>query len=43
MEGGRIYPLIMEIRPYLKVIACSEYSTDGPAQAILDGGALELI
>jgi DNA-binding NtrC family response regulator len=43
MEGGGIYPLIMEIRPNLKVIVCSGYSIDGPAQAILDGGALEFI
>ncbi|MFH1628772.1 MAG: response regulator, partial [Pseudomonadota bacterium] len=39
MEGGRVYPLIMEARPDLKVIVCSGYSIDGPAQAILDAGA----
>ncbi|MFH1908623.1 MAG: PAS domain S-box protein [Chloroflexota bacterium] len=39
MNGGRVYPLIMEARPDLKVIVCSGYSIDGPAQAILDAGA----
>ena len=39
MEGGRVYPLIMEARPDLKVIVCSGYSIHGPAQAILDAGA----
>jgi len=39
MDGGRVYPLIMEARPDLKVIVCSGYSIDGPAQAILDAGA----
>ena len=43
MEGGGIYPLIMEVRPNLKVIVCGGCSIDGPAQAILDGGALEFI
>ena len=39
MEGGKVYPLIMEARPDLKVIVCSGYSIHGPAQAILDAGA----
>ena len=39
MDGGRVYPLIMEARPDLKVIVCSGYSIDGPAQDILDAGA----
>ena len=39
MDGGSVYPLIMEARPDLKVIVCSGYSIDGPAQAILDAGA----
>ena len=39
MEGGRVYPLIMEARPDLKVIVWSGYSILGPAQAILDAGA----
>jgi DNA-binding NarL/FixJ family response regulator len=38
-SGGRIYPLIMEARPDLKVIVCSGYSIHGPAQATLDAGA----
>ena len=43
MEGGRIYPLIMEARPDLKVIVCSGYSIHGPAQDILDAGAERFI
>jgi PAS domain S-box-containing protein len=39
MDGGRVYPLIMEARPDLKVVVCSGYSIDGPARAILDAGA----
>ena len=39
MGGGRVYPLIMEARPDLKVIVCSGYSIHGPAQDILDAGA----
>jgi len=39
MGGKEIYPLIMEARPYLKVLVCSGYSIDGPAQEIIDAGA----
>ncbi len=39
MDGGRVYPLIMEARPDMKVIVCSGYSIHGPAQDILDAGA----
>jgi len=39
MEGGKVYPLIMEARPDLKVIVFSGYSIDGPARKILDAGA----
>lgn len=39
MDGSRAYPLIMEVRPSLKVIVCSGYAIDGPVQAILDAGA----
>ena len=39
MDGGRIYPLIMEARPDLKVIVCSGFSIHGPAQDIIDAGA----
>lgn len=39
MSGADIYPLLMEARPDLKVIVCSGYSIDGPAQRILDAGA----
>ena len=38
--GGKVvYPLHMEALPDLKVIVCSGYSVDGPAQEILDAGA----
>ena len=39
MDGGRVYPLIMEARPDMKVIVCSGYSIHGPAQDIIDAGA----
>jgi len=39
MGGKQVYPLIMEARPHLKVIVCSGYALDGPAQEILDAGA----
>ena len=43
MEGGKVYPLLMEARPDLKVIVCSGYSMDGPAQEILDAGAQDFM
>jgi len=43
MEGGAVYPLIMEARPNLKVIVCSGYSIDGPAQEIINSGAQDFI
>ncbi len=39
MYGGKIYPIIKKARPNLKVIVCSGYAIDGPAQEILDKGA----
>ena len=41
--GDKLYPLIMEARPNLKVIVCSGYTLDGPAQEILDAGAQDFI
>ena len=43
MEGGTLYPLLMEARPDLKVIVCSGYSMDGPAKEILNAGAQEFM
>ena len=43
MGGKDIYPLIMEARQNLKVIVCSGYSIEGPAQEILDAGAQAFI
>jgi len=39
MNGKAVYPVLMEARPNLKVIVCSGYSLEGPAQEILDAGA----
>lgn len=43
MESKKLYDLIKETRPNLKVIVCSGYSLDGPAQEILDAGAQDFI
>jgi two-component system cell cycle sensor histidine kinase/response regulator CckA len=43
MGGENLYPLIMEALPNLKVIVCSGYALDGPAQKILDAGAQDFI
>ena len=39
MGGDKVYPIIKDARPGLKVIVCSGYSIDGPAQDILNAGA----
>ena len=39
MGGQAIYPLLMKARPNLKVIVCSGYSIDSPAQEIMNAGA----
>ncbi|RJR42549.1 MAG: response regulator [Desulfobacteraceae bacterium] len=39
MHGKDIYPRLMRYRPGLKVIVCSGYSIEGPAQEILNAGA----
>ena len=39
MNGNQVYPHLMKARSNLKVIVCSGYSLDGPAQEILDAGA----
>lgn len=39
MDGKAVYPLLIKTRPNLKVLVCSGYSIDGPAQEILDAGA----
>jgi len=43
MSGSQVYPLIMEERPGLKVVVCSGYALDGPAQEILNAGAVDFI
>ena len=39
MDGTAVYPQLVKYRPGLKVVVCSGYSIDGPAQDILDAGA----
>ena len=39
MDGRKVYKLIKESRPRLKVIVCSGYAIDGPVQEVLDAGA----
>jgi len=43
MEGGDVYPLIMKVRPNLKVIIFSGYTVDGLARRILNAGAQDFI
>ena len=43
LPGKEIYTEIVKIRPHLKVIVCSGYSIDGPAQEILDCGAQDFM
>ena len=43
MDGGKVYPLIMEARPDLKVIVFSGFAIEGPARKILDAGAEDFI
>jgi len=39
MTGEDVYKHLLELRPDMKVIVCSGYSVDGPAQKILNLGA----
>ena len=39
MDGAKLYPMIKEVRPNLKVIVCTGYSLNGPAREILNAGA----
>lgn len=39
IDGKAIYPLLIKARPKIKVLVCSGYSLDGPAQDILNAGA----
>lgn len=39
MNGNKVYPMLKEFRPDLKVLVCSGYSIEGPAQEILNAGA----
>ena len=39
MGGNKVYPLLIEARPNLKVLVCSAYAIGGPEQEIIDAGA----
>jgi PAS domain S-box-containing protein len=39
MDGRSLYPLLMQVRPGLKVMVSSGYALQGPAQEILNAGA----
>ena len=39
MDGVKLFPMLKEARKDIKVIVCSGYSIDGPAEEILDAGA----
>ena len=39
MGGKEVYPRLLAFRPNLKVIVCSGYTLNGPAQEILTQGA----
>jgi DNA-binding NtrC family response regulator len=41
--GERVFPLLMEARPDLKVIVSSGYAIDGTAREILEAGAFDFI
>lgn len=43
MSGNKIYPKLMKARPHLKVVVCSGFALDGPAQEILNAGAERFI
>lgn len=43
MSGNAIYPLLMKARPDLKVIVCSGYPIDDPAEEIIDAGAQDFL
>lgn len=43
MSSNEVYPLVMKAKPNLKVVVCSSYALDGPAQEIPDAGAQAFI
>jgi CheY-like chemotaxis protein len=43
LGGAEAYPLLTKAQPAMKVIVCSGYELDEPAQAILDAGASAFI
>ncbi|MDJ0785050.1 MAG: response regulator [Desulfosarcinaceae bacterium] len=43
MGAMALFKALREIRPDLRVVLCSGYSIDGPAQAIIDAGALSFL
>jgi two-component system, cell cycle sensor histidine kinase and response regulator CckA len=43
MTGSKLYGLLKKLRPDIKVMICSGYPLDGPAQEIMDAGAQAFI
>jgi PAS domain S-box-containing protein len=43
MGAMALFKALREIRPDVRVVLCSGYSIDGPAQAIIDAGALAFL
>lgn len=43
MGAMALFKALLKIRPDLRVVLCSGYSIDGPAQAIIDAGALSFL
>ncbi len=43
MGAMALFKALREIRPDVRVVLCSGYSIDGPAQAIIDAGALSFL
>ena len=43
IDGKEVYSNLIKLRPGIHVIVCSGYSSDGPAQDIIDAGAQDFI
>jgi CheY-like chemotaxis protein len=43
MGAMALFKALLEIKPELRVVLCSGYSIDGPAQAIIDAGAISFL
>ncbi len=43
MGGAETFPLLLQLRPHIKVILCSGYDLDETAQSLLDAGAVDFV